>query len=105
MASGMLLERWVYTTTCIHGDHARSLATYFRILQTMQGKREVTGHRTLLFPFRQTNQQKNVQRDARWMRDPRIQPKEYTVFGWVWASVWYAVAQVEAMFAIHCCAI
>ena len=41
MASGMLPERWVYTTICIHGHHARSLATYFRVLETMQGKREV----------------------------------------------------------------
>ena len=53
MASGMLPERWVYTTICIHGHHARSLATYFRVLETMQGKRGVRGHRTLLLPFTQ----------------------------------------------------
>ena len=59
MASGMLPERWVYTTVCIHGHHARSLATYiyFRVLETMQGKREVRGHRTMVLPFTQIRTQ------------------------------------------------
>ena len=57
MAFGMLPECWVYTTICIHGHHARILATYFRVLETMQGKREVRGHRTLFLPFTQIRTQ------------------------------------------------